>query len=128
MVGPCTKTSRVIQGGMDRKEIIQMAIALGEVRRATLASSHIHYLRSAGGGGLSFVSHLDSILHPFRLDDEYLGIWCWSRATALCEQPKHEHAHAHGPNDSFARQWRFRATVQTLWASKFGGENCSVVA
>ena len=32
---------------------------------------------------------------PFRLDDEYLGIW--SGATALCEQPEHEHAHAHGP-------------------------------
>ena len=50
-----------------------------------------------GEEGLSFVSHLETAPFTppsFRLD-EYLGIW--SRATALCEQPEHEHAHAHGP-------------------------------
>ena len=75
-----------------------MAIALEENEGAQHSPALTFIIYGARRGGafhLSLTWTTPFTPPSFRLDDEYLGIW--SRATALCEQPEHEHAHAHGP-------------------------------
>ena len=97
IVGQFTKTSRVIQGGMDREEIIKWPLHW-ERTKARNTRQLSHSLSTERGGPFICLSPGQ---HPSRLlpFGQMMNTWVciWSRATALCEQPEHEHAHAHGP-------------------------------